>query len=236
MPRIAAFLPAEHTLEIAPGHGRITQYLAPASERLSIVDLTEDCIAACRERFAAYDHIGYHVNDGTSLDMIDDCSVDFAFSWDSLVHVEADTMAAYIRQLGRKLRPGGYGFFHHSNLDGCRDPQTGGLGFENEHWRAQTMSAAKLQQFCATAGLRTVVQELLPWDGKHYTDCISVFRRDARLPKWVPSRPAVIRNTRFFPQVQQKLAAEIRAITRPYRADLRLPGLHKGNVLDGNVR
>jgi hypothetical protein len=60
------------------------------------------------------------VNDGKSLAMVEDRSVDFAFSFDSLVHVEADVIAAYLNQLGKKLKPGGFAFFHHSNLESYR--------------------------------------------------------------------------------------------------------------------
>lgn len=61
-----------------------------------------------------------YVNDGKSLAMVEDRSVDFAFSFDSLVHVEADVIAAYLNQLGKKLKPGGFTFLHHSNLESYR--------------------------------------------------------------------------------------------------------------------
>jgi 2-polyprenyl-3-methyl-5-hydroxy-6-metoxy-1,4-benzoquinol methylase len=223
MPRVAAFLPAEHILEIAPGHGRITQFLAPASQRMSVVDLTESCIVACQERFKEYDHIDYHINDGKSLDMIDDESIDFVFSWDSLIHVEADVMESYLTQLGRKLRPGGVGLLHHSNLAEYSDPATGELTIDNEHWRAASMSAAKFRQFCQSAGLRCLVQELVPWGGANFTDCISLFRRETRRA-WPFStrtgtqRTKILRDSHFFEQVQGKQAGAIRDTARLYRA------------------
>ena len=36
------------------------------------------------------------VNDGRSLAFLDDASVDFVFSWDSLVHADADVCRAFI--------------------------------------------------------------------------------------------------------------------------------------------
>jgi SAM-dependent methyltransferase len=216
MPRVANFLPAASILEIAPGYGRVTQYLAPACRKLIVLDLAERCIEACRQRFAGYDHIDYHVNDGRSLEMIDDDSVDFVFSWDSLIHVEEDVMKAYLMQLGRKLRSGGAGLFHHSNLDAYRDKDTGQLTVDNEHWRAPSMSAAKFARFCRAAGLRCLVQELVPWGGPNFTDCISLFRR-VSTPLALLRRPKVIKNDRFFVQVQQRLAEEVRDVARWYR-------------------
>ena len=50
--------------------------------------------------------------------MVEDGSVDFAFSFDSLVHAEADVLGAYLGELARKLKPDGVGFIHHSNIGG----------------------------------------------------------------------------------------------------------------------
>ena len=112
-PRIHGFLPNGTILEIAPGFGRWTHYLKDYCDKLILVDLSEKCIEACRRRFSSSSHITYHVNDGRSLEMIADKSVDFVFSFDSLVHAEADVLEAYLIQLGRKLKLKGTGFVHH---------------------------------------------------------------------------------------------------------------------------
>lgn len=213
-PRIGPFLPAGHILEIAPGFGRATQYLAPSCNRLTAVDLTQRCIDACKKRFADLDHIEYHVNDGLSLDMVQDDSVDFVFSWDSLIHVEEDVIRGYLAQLAKKLVPGGTGFLHHSNMAAYRGAD-GELTIENKHWRATSMSAEKFRQFCREAGLRCLVQELIPWGGVDYTDCFSVFRRES--PGLLRRKPKVIENSDFFTHVQKRQATEIREITRAYR-------------------
>ena len=115
-PRIREFLPASTILEIAPGFGRWTQFLKGFCEQLIAVDVSPACVDRCKERFAADPHVRCYVNDGRSLAMVEDRSIDFAFSFDSLVHVEADIIAAYLNQLGRKLKPGAFAFLHHSNL------------------------------------------------------------------------------------------------------------------------
>lgn len=176
-PRLRPFLPAGTVLEIAPGFGRWTHYLAALCRRLVLVDLEPRCIEACRLRFADLDHLEYHVNDGISLSMVADGSIDFAFSFDSLVHVEAETIAAYLGQLATKLAPDGVGFFHHSNLGAFRDPDSGELLFANEHWRATSMSAARFDALCTSAGLCCAAQEIVNWGGSELIDCFSVFTR-----------------------------------------------------------
>jgi hypothetical protein len=69
-------------LEIAPGHGRWTEFLLDC-KRLILVDLSPSCIDYCRKRSSGHHNISYHVGDGRSLP--ENCSgeVDFVFSFDS---------------------------------------------------------------------------------------------------------------------------------------------------------
>jgi SAM-dependent methyltransferase len=178
-PRIGAFTPTGSILEIAPGHGRCTQFLLGLCERLTIVDLVPECVEACRRRFGERPGLTYAVNDGSTLPMAPDASIDFAFSWDSLVHVERDVMRSYVQELGRVLAPGGYAFLHHSNL-GAYPDRPSHLHWERDlHGRGATMSAAALRESCAGAGLQCVVQELIPWGSTGlFIDAFSIIRRD----------------------------------------------------------
>jgi SAM-dependent methyltransferase len=186
-PRIRGFLPAGHILEIAPGFGRITAYLRPLCSRLTLVDLNERCISACRERFSGADNIEYHVNDGRSLEMVDDGSVDFAFSFDSLVHADASVIEAYLGQLAAKLAPDGVAFLHHSNSGSFAQPirrwaaqaRSEALGERvvrrlNRNWRSEDMTAERFSELAAAAGLRCVAQETVNWLARLPNDCFSV--------------------------------------------------------------
>src|SRR2546427_6211631 len=115
-PRIHKFVPTDTILEIAPGYGRWTRYLKDLCKSLVGVDLVEECIEACKRRFRGDYHITYYKNDGKSLEMISDGSIDFAFSFDSLVHAEDDVLDAYLLQLSSKLKKDGIAFIHHSNF------------------------------------------------------------------------------------------------------------------------
>ncbi len=207
-PRISRFVPAPTILEIAPGFGRWTQYLKNLCERLVIVDISSRCIQACRERFAAEPHISYHVNDGKALDMIPDGSVDLVFSYDSLVHVEADVMEAYLSQLARKLTPEGVGFLHHSNLGEYR--RYAGLIYglprfarkflrnlkllDKLHGRGLSMSAAKFREYAESFGMQCLSQEIHNWFSIRLIDCISLFTPKGS--RW--ARPLrIIRNPDF---------------------------------------
>src|SRR5919204_2447169 len=135
LPRIHAFVPTGILLEIAPGFGRWTRYLRGLCESLVVVDLSERCISACRKRFAAAKHVKYYVNDGFTLPMLPNRSIDFAFSFDSLVHAEADVVDSYLAEVARVLQPEGVAFLHHSNLGQCAPTDSS----EDLHWRAPSV-------------------------------------------------------------------------------------------------
>jgi ubiquinone/menaquinone biosynthesis C-methylase UbiE len=187
LPRIGAFIPADTILEIGPGHGRWTRFIKDQCSSLVVVDLSPSCIEVCKRRFATDTHISYHVTDGTSLDMVEDGSIDFVFSFDSLVHAEADVIAAYLRQLAQKLRPDGVGFIHHSNTGRYRRYfnatdsvyrreffARAGLLDTNHHFRARSMTAELFEQLARAAGLKCIGQEIVNWNTRRLIDTLSI--------------------------------------------------------------
>jgi SAM-dependent methyltransferase len=171
-PRLHRLLPARRILEIAPGFGRWTRFLIPACSEYLGVDLSATCVEACRKRFADSPHARFIQNDGISLDGVPDASVDFAFSFDSLVHAEIDVFRAYVPQLLRKLTPTGMAFLHHSNLNGFDNPD----GAAN-HERARSVSGREVANLVAENGGKVVIQERITWDGVGPIDCLTTFGR-----------------------------------------------------------
>lgn len=217
LPRIHKFLPAEIVLEIAPGHGRWTGYLLPLSSRYIGVDLAESCVATCTQRFGATGNASFFVNDGKSLPMVADRSVDFVFSFDSLVHVEADVIDAYLSELARVLAPDGVGFIHHSNLGEhlpalnfahllekavtpippARRALTRLRMISWDHSRARSMTAERFALGCRKAGLDCIGQELIDWGhiGRKMIDCFSLVTKPGS--RWDRSN-VVVKNPNFM--------------------------------------
>lgn len=203
LPRIHHFVPAETILEIGPGTGRWTQFLAKLCKRLILVELCPKNIDFCKERFKGYSHITYHVNDGRSLGMVPDGAIDFAFSYGSLVHAEEDIVSEYLSQLAKKLKRNGAGFIGHSNagaykiyyntyarlmykiLRGKARDIFAKLGLlELHYWRAYSMTWDKFKMCAENAGLKCVSQELINHGTtKRLIDCLSVIvRKDSNRP------------------------------------------------------
>lgn len=187
LPRLHCFLPTDSILEIAPGQGRWTQFLKDQCSSLTLVDLSPKCIEYCESRFSTDKHIQYHVNDGLSLEMVVDHSIDLIVSFDSLVHADAEAIAAYLKQFPRILKTNGLAIIHHSNCGDClplvrtlaKIPKMRGLlkklGLLLEgHWRASDMTAELFASMCQKADLQCIGQELINWGGAGLIDCISL--------------------------------------------------------------
>jgi len=213
LPRLYRFFPAQTMLEISPGYGRWSHFLVDLCTSLLLVDISAKCIKACKKRFSSETHISYHVNDGKSLDMIDDKSVDFVFSFDSLVHVDEDIIEEYVFQISRKLTSNGAAFLHHSNLGDykyqvvfSRIPKLRallrlvGLIEKKLHWRSSTMTAKKMEQFCEKNALQCISQEYINWGTKFaLIDCFStIVRKDS---KW-SRKNRILKNRTFMRQAE----------------------------------
>jgi SAM-dependent methyltransferase len=210
LPRIHSYLPAATILEIAPGYGRWTAYLSEHCERLVGVDISARCVDHCRTRFAGDDRLTFELGDGRSLAAVRDASVDLAFSFDSLVHVEADVLDDYLGELARVLRPDGVGFIHHSNAGSYaratrlakRVPSplldvlvVAGLLIDIRAWRAESVTVDSFARSCDRAGLALIAQEAITWEhGPYLLDGLSLFTpRGSRY-----ERPPRRRNNRRF--------------------------------------
>jgi ubiquinone/menaquinone biosynthesis C-methylase UbiE len=147
-----------HVLEIAPGHGRWTDYLVQRAGRVTVVDLSPGCIAYCKERFAGAINIDYFVTGGTTLPQDATGAVDFVWSFDAFVHMDRDVIAAYLKEIARVLKPGGLAIVHHSNVADL-DTHTQAKA---EGWRAP-MTAALFADLAQQAALN-VISQFVYWD------------------------------------------------------------------------
>jgi hypothetical protein len=109
--------------------------------------------------------------------------------------------------LGAKLRVGGKGFIHHSNLGEYAHSFRERLPtrvrkllikakiLDWEHQRDPSMSAELFRTLCAQQGLHCLSQELINWRGRRLIDCLSLFIRSG---SDVRSSTQIIRNPNFM--------------------------------------
>ena len=122
--------------------------------------------------------------------MVPDRSIDFMFSFDSLVHVESEIIQTYLAQLSKKLKTNGVGFIHHSNIGEyprkrflpneklpwkIRNFLTSVKDYDKFHFRAFSMTAERFENHCRNTGLQCISQEIVNWGSKSLIDCMSIF-------------------------------------------------------------
>lgn len=164
-PRIKRLLPTHAILEIACGMGRCSTLLAPHCVRFTGVDIVDKCLDACRQKLP---NGSFLKTDGKTLP-VPDGSIDFIFSWDSLVHCDFQTVTAYLVEIKRVLRVGGFAFVHHSNW-GTRP----GL---NPHWRAPGVKAWDVNLQAVATGLNVEVQEVVCWGDQQWSDAFTTLSK-----------------------------------------------------------
>lgn len=97
--------PAQNAVEIGPGGGRWTRYLV-GFKTLYAVDRYEELLAELRGNFARHRNLIFVKNEGTDFPGVPAHSIDYLFSFGTFVHLEFDTIEAYLRNIRRIMNPG----------------------------------------------------------------------------------------------------------------------------------
>lgn len=147
-----------HVLELAVGHGRMTEILLQQADRVTGVDVLQENIDFCLDRFKGNPKLKLLKNDGVRLNSIKDADITFVFCFDSMIHFDSDVVRNYLSEFYRIMAPGAYGFLHHSNLS--KNP--GGNFQRNAHAR-NFMSAELFSHYSQKEGLEVVKQKILDW-------------------------------------------------------------------------
>lgn len=142
-------------LEIGCGHGRWSEYFVGKVDKLWLVDLSPNCIEACRTKFG--DSAATYIETGGDLSSIPDQSVDLVWSFDVFVHIDAHDTSNYLKQLQRIMKPDALAIIHHAD-----DPRHAG-------WRAQDMSASNMRVMVEQSELVTLFQTDSWGPGRKYS-------------------------------------------------------------------
>jgi hypothetical protein len=171
--------------------------------------MSAKCVAACQQTFAKASHALFYQNDGLTLKMTGPVKFDFIFSFDSLVHAEADVFAAYIPQIIALLTDIGFAFIHHSNFanSGAK---------ENRGARSESVTANLVSRLVQEAGGHIIIQEVINWCGVEPTDCLTLFKRGPERGQSaiLPNRNFMLEAT-IIQQVHNLYCKQLASVTRP---------------------
>lgn len=159
-------------VELACGHGRHSERVAPLAGHLSVLDIHEENLEVCVKRLEKYANVSVVKNNGYNFRPLADASATAIFCYDAMVHFSPDIVASYLGDAARVLAPGGKALFHHSNHDdGSR--QHYGL---NPHAR-NAMSLAQFAELATAAGLTVVKSTPMEWGGMTGLDGLTLLRK-----------------------------------------------------------
>ena len=108
--------PQDRVLELGCGIGRIGRELAPRCKHWTGVDISENMIHHAGERMQGLNNVSFHRLDRSSLDMLEDDSIDKAYSIAVFCHMDKEDLFLYMLELNRVVRPGGTIFVETWNL------------------------------------------------------------------------------------------------------------------------
>lgn len=216
-PRISEFLPAKNVVEIGSGHGRIARILhAFSTNRLVLFDIVDECVSVCRKKFASSSKTICRKTNGHALEGVADNSVDFIFSFYSLVGSDKEIVSGYLREFDRVLSDDGVAFIHHSNAGMYFDPDQSEPDKRMlllAAYRDMSIDAAEVQEIAASCNLTCIKQECINWDiTEILSDCFSTIVRPTS--KWV-CEPELLQNPNF--QKEQNQARESEQARSPRR-------------------
>lgn len=178
-PRICRFLPCRSILEIGCGRGILSKHLMHYTKNLTLVDFI-NTEPLCRLQDTLQNtQVEFHLNDGLTLNAVEDNSIEFVFSFFSLIDADYRTIESYIKEIDRILTADGAAFIHHSNA--CPESEN----VMPEHiWdqvravRAEDVNARLVSIITKECNLEPRIQECVAWVHKNFVlDCFTTLVR-----------------------------------------------------------
>jgi SAM-dependent methyltransferase len=158
------------SLDLAAGHGRNSVKLLPLSQRLFITDIQPGNVTLCKDKFASSGKVTAFVGSGFDFRPVEDGMLTFIYCFDAMIHFDSDVVRSYLRDARRVLRPGGRGFFHHSNI-------TVGPKWKTNLANRNFMSADLFAHYATKEGHSVTRQKVIDWSIHKNIDCLTVIER-----------------------------------------------------------
>ncbi|KGQ18535.1 Methyltransferase type 11 [Lysobacter dokdonensis DS-58] len=167
-------LDLRNTIELACGHGRHAERTAAMAGSLTLMDIHQANLDACRARLGHLPNVRIERNNGYDFRPVEDGSATAIYCYDAMVHFSPDLVASYLQDAARVLAPGGMALFHHSNHDSGSDRHYG----LNTHARNR-MTLERFSELAREAGLEIADSRALDWGEAVELDGLTLVRRPA---------------------------------------------------------
>ena len=165
-------LDLKNVIELACGRGRHVSHYLKLAGRITLVDILEENMHFCEERFKDMDKISFYQNNGYNLAELASDSYSALFSYDSMVHFEMLDVYEYLKDIYRVLMEGGRALLHHSNYSA--DYKT---DFSKTPHARCFMSKDIFAYLANRVGFKRLEQRTIDWYGAKDLDCITLLEK-----------------------------------------------------------
>ncbi|MEE9345886.1 MAG: class I SAM-dependent methyltransferase [Methylococcales bacterium] len=107
---------ADIVLELGCGIGRIGKELAADCKQWIGADISENMINGAQQRLQSLENVSFHTLPSNNLSVLEDASIDKAYSIAVFCHLDKEDLFNYLRELRRVVKPGGTIFVETWNL------------------------------------------------------------------------------------------------------------------------
>lgn len=165
-------LDLQNVIELACGWGRHVPYYVDKAGKVTLVDILEENMSICKDRFSEYSNITYYKNNGYNLEKLSENSYTSLFTYDSMVHFEMMDVYEYLKDIYRVLKKGSKALFHHSNYaeDYMAD-------FAHSSHARCFMSKEIFAYLAVRAGFKVLDQKVIDWYEMKNLDCITLLEK-----------------------------------------------------------
>lgn len=165
-------LDLEHVVEIACGWGRHVPHYIDSAGDATLVDILEENMIICKERFKDKKNIFYYKNNGFNLEKLQSEAYTSVFSYDSMVHFELFDVYEYLKDIYRVLVVGGKALLHHSNYS--KDYKA---NFACSPHARCFMDKQVFAYMANRVGFKVIRQQVIDWYGEEAIDCITMLEK-----------------------------------------------------------
>lgn len=162
----------DNVIELACGHGRHVPMYAESAANIVLVDVLQENIEYCKNRFKEKDNIIYIKNNGRDVSGLSDNAYTSLFTYDAMVHFELMDIAVYLKDIYRVLKSGSFGLFHHSN-----NASNYKMAWGNAVHGRSFMNAQIFAYLAYRNGFEIIEQKVIDWGSSKELDCISLIKK-----------------------------------------------------------
>lgn len=164
-------LDLKNIIELACGRGRHVLHYMHEAGQITLVDVLDENINFCKERFKDETNIEYYCNNGYNLSELESDKYTALFCYDAMVHFEMMDIYEYLKDIYRVLVDGGKVLIHHSN--NANDYKA---SFANAPHGRSFMSKDIFAYLAYRCGFKVLKQKEIDW-GIEKLDCITLLQK-----------------------------------------------------------